>query len=86
MAKLDSAMPVLAPGTYRHNKSGRSYEVIGVAIHSESHAPMVVYRPLYEASFEYCVRPYESFIQHVEIAGKVVPRFEKVTDYSATNM
>lgn len=36
----------IAPGTYRHFK-GNAYEVIGVARHSETDEPMVVYRALY---------------------------------------
>ena len=34
------------PGRYRHFKGGE-YEVLAVATHSETHEPMVVYRPLY---------------------------------------
>ena len=36
----------IKPGKYRHFK-GKEYEVIGVAAHSESLEPMVVYRQLY---------------------------------------
>ena len=36
----------LRPGRYRHYK-GRDYDVIGVARHSETEEPMVVYRCLY---------------------------------------
>ena len=39
--------------------------------------PMVVYRPLYEDS-GWWVRPLEMFIEHVEIEGKQVKRFEKI--------
>jgi hypothetical protein len=39
-------LPDTALGAYRHYK-GREYEVIGVARHSETHEPLVVYRPLY---------------------------------------
>lgn len=36
----------LKPGKYRHFKGGE-YELIGVASHSETLEPMVVYRALY---------------------------------------
>ena len=36
----------IKPGRYRHFK-GKEYEVIGVASHSETLEPMVVYRALY---------------------------------------
>ena len=38
-------LPEVRPGFYRHYKGDR-YEVIGVARHSETLAPMVVYRAL----------------------------------------
>ncbi|MEK0421070.1 MAG: hypothetical protein RLZZ161_921, partial [Bacteroidota bacterium] len=34
-------------GRYRHYK-GREYEVLGMALHSETLEEMVVYKPLYE--------------------------------------
>ena len=36
----------IALGRYRHFK-GKEYEVIGIAAHSETMEPMVVYRALY---------------------------------------
>jgi hypothetical protein len=36
----------LKPGKYRHFKGGE-YELIGIASHSETLEPMVVYRALY---------------------------------------
>ncbi len=41
-------MDGLKPGVYRHFK-GNLYELIGVATHSETLEPMVVYRQLYGA-------------------------------------
>ena len=40
------ALPVIRTGKYRHYKGGE-YEVIGVAHHSETLEPMVIYRALY---------------------------------------
>ena len=44
-----SPLPATPLGRYRHYKGGE-YEVIGVARHSETNEPLVVYRPLYNAS------------------------------------
>ena len=37
----------IKPGRYRHFK-GKEYEVLGIASHSETLEPMVVYRALYD--------------------------------------
>jgi len=79
MADQEPSLPMLIPGTYRHAKTGRSYEVSGVAFHTEEEVPMVLYRPLYDSAVEYFVRPYENFIEAVEINGQNVPRFERLT-------
>lgn len=66
-------LPVLRPGRYRHYKGGE-YEVVSVARHSETHEPLVVYRPLYNDS-GWWVRPYAMFVQDVVIDGVRQPRF-----------
>lgn len=66
-------LPATPPGRYRHYK-GLDYEVIGVARHSETLEPLVVYRPLYDASGLW-VRPHAMFFEEVEIDGKRQPRF-----------
>ena len=71
-----SALPAAPPGRYRHYKGGE-YEVIGVARHSESLEPMVVYRPLYKAS-GWWVRPHAMFFEQVRVGGASVPRFAPV--------
>jgi gamma-glutamylaminecyclotransferase len=75
-ASMDDDLPPLPPiplGRYRHYKGGE-YEVLGVARHSETHEPMVVYRPLYNAT-GWWVRPHAMFVEDVEVAGRRVPRF-----------
>lgn len=67
-------LPDLPHGLYRHYKGGE-YEVIGVARHSESLEPMVVYRPLYNDT-GWWVRPFAMFVETVEVDGIVRPRFE----------
>ena len=66
-------LPATPPGRYRHYK-GLDYEVIGVARHSETLEPLVVYRPLYNASGLW-VRPHAMFFEEIEFEGRRQPRF-----------
>ena len=66
-------LPHLALGRYRHYKGGE-YEVIGLARHSEDLSPLVVYRPLYNAT-GWWVRPHAMFVEQVEVDGRWQPRF-----------
>jgi predicted house-cleaning noncanonical NTP pyrophosphatase (MazG superfamily) len=77
---VDPELPSLEKGTYRHGKSGHLYEVVGVTFHTETNEPLVIYRPLYESTYELFARPYEMFVQTVEISDKTMPRFEKIND------
>ena len=65
-------------GKYRHFK-GMEYEVIGIAKHSETLAPMVVYRALYGESGLW-VRPAEMWNETVTRDGKTQPRFTYIGD------
>lgn len=69
-------LPAIALGRWRHHK-GLDYEVIGVARHSETLEPMVVYRPLYGAGGLW-VRPHAMFVETVVVDGRTVPRFMHV--------
>jgi len=60
-------------GIYRHYK-GNEYEVIAVAKHSETGEQMVVYRALY-GEYGVWVRPYEMFVEELELDGIKVARF-----------
>lgn len=71
-------LPATPLGLYRHYKGGE-YEVLGVARHSETQEPLVVYRPLYNAS-GWWLRPHEMFFEAVEVDGRLRPRFEKLPD------
>jgi len=76
----DSDLTPLPPtplGRYRHYKGGE-YEVIGVARHSETHEPLVVYRPLYNES-GWWVRPHAMFFEEVEIDCRTMRRFTKIS-------
>ena len=65
-------------GKYRHFK-GMEYEVIGIARHSETLAPMVVYRALYGEGGLW-VRPAEMWQESVTRDGKTQPRFTYIGD------
>ena len=65
-------MTTVQPGKYQHFK-GSIYEVIGVAIHSETKEQMVVYKE--EFTNTLLVRPLKIFTEHVVVDGKEVPRF-----------
>lgn len=71
-------LPALASGRYRHYK-GRDYDVVGVARHSETLEPVVVYRPLYDEGALW-VRPHAMFVETVEVDGRAIPRFAPVTE------
>ena len=70
-------LPTLALGRYRHYKGGE-YEVLGVARHSETLEPLVVYRPLYNDS-GWWVRPFEMFTGTLRVDGIERQRFERVS-------
>ena len=61
------------PGRYRHFK-GKEYEVLGVASHSETLEPMVVYRALYGEGGLW-VRPAAMWTEQVDRDGYSGPRF-----------
>ena len=70
------ALPELPSGRYRHYK-GNDYHVYGVARHSETLEPVVVYRPLYGEGALW-VRPLAMFCEHVVVDGARVPRFARL--------
>ena len=65
-------------GRYRHFK-GMEYEVIGVAKHSETLEPMVVYRALYGEGGLW-VRPAAMWQETVTRDGVTSPRFTYIGD------
>lgn len=68
----------IQPGRYRHFKGGE-YEVIELALHSETELPHVVYRPLYGEA-RWWIRPLDLFTDHKLIDGRKVARFERIGD------
>lgn len=64
-------------GAYKHFKGGH-YFVYGVAYHTETDEPMVVYTPDTDGG-DFWVRPLDMFNEEVEWPdGEMRPRFEKM--------
>lgn len=78
---------MMKTGIYRHYK-GKDYQVIGVALHTETQEKTVLYHALYDCpdlKDEYgdnpvFARPYAMFTGTIEYEGKTVPRFEYIGD------
>lgn len=68
----------LKTGKYRHFK-GNYYELIGIAKHSETLEPMVVYRALYGEGGLW-VRPASMWTEIVHKENYHGPRFQYVDD------
>lgn len=60
-------------GIYRHFK-GNMYEVVGMALHSETVEEMVIYKALYGEGKTW-VRPLSMWDEEVEFEGKKAKRF-----------
>ena len=73
---------MLLPGRYRHYK-GNEYAVAGVARHSETEEPMVVYLTLY-GNYDWWVRPLSMFLETVLVEGVSFPRFAYVGPMPST--
>ena len=68
----------LKKGKYKHFK-GNEYELIDIAIHSETLEEMVVYRPLYGEG-KLWVRPASMWNEEVIHNGEKVKRFTYQSD------
>ena len=68
-------------GIYEHYKGNR-YEVLDLAINTETQEPMVIYKALYQGNFPpdtLWVRPLSMFQENVSLDGKLVPRFRYIS-------
>lgn len=83
MSEFDD-MPTIELGLYQHYK-GNKYRVVGIGCHTESdpHEYYVVYG-LVEQKTEkfpdFWLRPYDMFVETVEVNGEVIPRFKKIDE------
>ncbi len=75
-------MDTILCGKYKHYKNEKSYEIMSLARHSETHEDMVVYRALYHCDEfgdnQLWVRPKQMFFEHVMHNGQMVPRFQRI--------
>ncbi len=71
-------MNEIKPGRYRHFK-GNEYEVLGMATHSETFEPMVIYRALY-GTHNLWVRPASMWNEMVTRDGVTRRRFTYIGD------
>jgi hypothetical protein len=71
--KLSPEAKSLKLGLYEHYK-GNKYQVLGVAVHSETLEEVVVYKALYGDRLTW-VRPLKMFLETVEINGEKKARF-----------
>ena len=71
-------MNEIKPGLYRHFK-GNEYEVLGMATHSETFEPMVIYRALY-GTHNLWVRPASMWNEMVTRDGVTRRRFTYIGD------
>ena len=74
-------MVELTPGLYGHFKK-QQYRVFGVATHSETEEPLVIYQPLYGEG-KLWVRPLDNFLSTVTIDGQAQPRFKLIQPMDA---
>lgn len=82
MSRMSASLPPLPAepraGRYRHYK-GNDYRVLGLARHSETLEPLVVYQALYGERGLW-VRPAAMFTETVTIDGVRTPRFARIAD------
>jgi hypothetical protein len=76
MSELPPLPAAPRPGRYRHYK-GNEYRVVGLARHSETLEPLVVYEALYGERGRW-VRPAVMFTEMVAVDGKRMPRFARI--------
>ncbi len=75
---MSSTSPSPRPGRYRHYK-GNDYLVLGLARHSETAEPLVIYQALY-GERGWWARPLAMFCSTVEVAGQPVARFTYISE------
>jgi hypothetical protein len=82
-------LPIIG-AIYKHYKSAgelnHTYRIIGIAKHSETEELMVVYEPIVRSTWmlntpaNFAVRPLEMFTGQLEVDGKLVQRFEMISN------
>ena len=74
-------VPSLETGIYQHYK-GNKYNVLGVGRHTEIDEYFVVYSAVDHKPDTPLIwlRPYEMFMETVEVDGKIIPRFRRIKE------
>ena len=70
-----ATLSLVVNGQYEHY-SGKRYQVLAVARHSETLEELVCYQALYDG--EVWVRPAVMFTEEVSVNGQMLPRFKLV--------
>ncbi|MFZ5684282.1 MAG: DUF1653 domain-containing protein [Pseudomonadota bacterium] len=67
-----------------HGIDDYAYRVLGLARHSETKEPLVLYRPVYENTYlapaDVSARPLSMFLETVEVGARRKRRFRPITD------
>ena len=72
-------MEIKVGDVYKHFKGKFICEVVGIAKHSETLEPLVIYKHVNNnEKTELWARPVSMWMEQVEYEGKIVPRFEKI--------
>lgn len=72
-----AAQQVIVGARYTHYKQ-QSYKVLALALREEDNEPCVVYQAEYGDRITF-IRPVVNWVEEVEVDGKKVKRFEKIT-------
>ena len=68
---------------FRHYKTGKVYELVGRAVHSETQEALVLYKEYDSHNTRIWARPKPMFFDTVEYDGRFVSRFTEITDSDA---
>ncbi len=73
-------VPKIKKGVYQHYKNKKTYDVLGVALHTETEEFLVVYKPKYKSEFSLFARPYKMFLEKTKDpeTNRLVPRFKYI--------
>lgn len=63
---------------FRHYKRGTEYRVLCLGTLEATETPCVVYQSL--ADEHIWIRPVANFIEEVELEGRLVPRFSRISE------
>jgi len=72
-------------GIYKHYK-WPLYEVIWIALHTETREELVLYTALYDTDYEYFIRPKTMFLEEVKVDGMTKKRFEYIGNKKHTDL